>query len=110
MNRYYPLGLFVEILLLQPVYGTDTIIPFIGADAVHAQGIYGQGVTVVVIDSGIHSDHPGLQGSIVSGGITFADQIRAATVNGRSYTVRVADPLGCLLTVAAPIWSRQPVA
>ncbi len=71
MNRHYLFGLLMGTLLSQPAYGTDTIIPFIGADAVHAQGIYGQGVTVVVIDSGIHSSHPGLQGSIAGGGITF---------------------------------------
>ena len=39
MNRHHLLGLSIGFLVLQPVYGTDTIIPFIGADAVHAQGI-----------------------------------------------------------------------
>jgi subtilisin family serine protease len=32
--------------------GTESSVPFINADDVHAQGITGRGVTVAVIDAG----------------------------------------------------------
>jgi subtilisin family serine protease len=50
---------------------TDSSVPFIRADQVHAMGITGAGVTVAVIDTGIYYDHPGLLGSISDGGISF---------------------------------------
>jgi subtilisin family serine protease len=50
---------------------TDSSVPFIKADQVHAMGITGAGVTVAVIDTGIYYDHPGLLGSISDGGISF---------------------------------------
>ena len=50
---------------------TDSSIPHINADSVHAQGIEGFGVTVAVIDSGIDPTHPGLASSIHSLGTSF---------------------------------------
>lgn len=59
-----------------PALATDSSIPFILADLVHADGITGQGVTVAVIDTGIDSTHPGLGGSIAEGGISIVHGAR----------------------------------
>lgn len=54
-----------------PVGATESSVPFIDADAVHAQGITGAGATVAVIDSGIDYGDPGLGEGIASGGISI---------------------------------------
>ena len=53
------------------VVATESSVPFIDADDVHALGYKGQGVTVAVIDNGIDYGHPGLIGSIAAGGISI---------------------------------------
>lgn len=50
---------------------TESSIPFIRADAVHAQGITGHGVTVAVIDCGVDYGEPGLHGGIAPGGMSW---------------------------------------
>lgn len=52
-------------------YATDSSVPFVNADAVHAQGFTGQDVTVAIIDTGIDRHHPALAGSIAPGGVSF---------------------------------------
>lgn len=55
------------------VFGTQSSVPFINADDVHAQGITGRGVTVAVIDTGIDYGDHGLIGSTAEGGISILD-------------------------------------
>jgi hypothetical protein len=71
MRRWIPLIVAEAVLLAKAAFGTDSSVPFINADVVHAQGITGQGVTVAMIDTGIYYEHPGLAGSIAGGGISF---------------------------------------
>jgi len=52
-------------------FATESSVPFLNADDVHAEGITGLGVTVAVIDTGIYYDHPGLTGSIAPGGVSI---------------------------------------
>lgn len=51
--------------------GTDSSVPHIKADQVHALGFDGSGVTVAVIDTGIDYSHPGLVGHIRPGGRSY---------------------------------------
>ncbi len=71
--KRYQLTITTILAVTQSAYGTETIVPFIGANGVHAQGITGQGVTVVVIDDG-YLPHPSLDGRI-EGGIGFENGI-----------------------------------
>jgi subtilisin family serine protease len=41
-------------------------VPFIGANARHAQGNNGEGVVVAILDSGVDTDHPDLSDDIVA--------------------------------------------
>jgi hypothetical protein len=52
----------------------DDSVPFIGADAVHALGFTGDGVTVAVLDTGIDTDHPDLSDDIAAGAWHSLDQ------------------------------------
>jgi subtilisin family serine protease len=47
---------------------TDSSVPHLKADQVHALGIDGFDVTVAIIDTGVDSSHPGLAGHIRAGG------------------------------------------
>ena len=58
--------LSVMIVLVARALATDSSVPFILADLVHAQKITGWPVTVAVIDTGIQLDEPGLSGSITT--------------------------------------------
>jgi subtilisin family serine protease len=44
----------------------------LGVPEIHAKGCLGQDVTIAVFDTGIHKDHPDLQGSVIAG-ISFVD-------------------------------------
>ncbi|MFH1745417.1 MAG: S8 family serine peptidase [Planctomycetota bacterium] len=68
------LALTVALMSFPGLLGaTDSSVPFIDADDVHAQGFTGQGATVAVIDTGVDYSHPGLAGGIAQGGISFID-------------------------------------
>jgi len=59
-----------QVASIQPdrqhkLYLTESI-PQIKADAVHARGYTGKGITVAVLDTGIDTDHPDLADSIVA--------------------------------------------
>jgi subtilisin family serine protease len=73
MRRAILVALVTVPLLPDSTFGTGSSVPFIDADAVHAQGWTGQGVTVAVIDTGIFYNHPGLAGSIAAGGMSWID-------------------------------------
>ncbi|HEX8154894.1 MAG TPA: S8 family serine peptidase, partial [Thermoanaerobaculia bacterium] len=45
--------------------GLEQSIPIVGANTVHAMGFRGAGVTMAILDTGIDSDHPDLEGRIV---------------------------------------------
>jgi hypothetical protein len=47
--------------------GTESSVPHLKADEVHALGFDGFGVTVTVIDTGLDPSHPGLSGHIRPG-------------------------------------------
>ena len=51
--------------------GTESSVPHLKADQVHALGYDGFGITVAVIDGGIDYGHPGLAGHIHPGGASF---------------------------------------
>lgn len=51
----------------QPAQQTPWGVLKVGAPSVWAQGITGVGVTVAVIDTGIDTSHPDLQGAVVTG-------------------------------------------
>jgi subtilisin family serine protease len=82
MRRAHTLVVIALAVLADAVHATDTSIPFIHADQVHAQGITGAGVTVAVVDSGIDRSDPGLQGGIAAGGASC--QLRELTIDGGS--------------------------
>lgn len=66
--------LAVALAVLIPagtVFGTDTSVPFIHADLVHWQGVFGLGVTVAVVDEGVDYYEFDLAGDIAPGGISF---------------------------------------
>ena len=66
------LALIVALISFPRLVGaTESSVPFIEANLVHNQGFTGQGVTVALIDTGIHYNHPGLAGSIASGGMSW---------------------------------------
>jgi subtilisin family serine protease len=68
-------SILVLTMVSSPVKATDSSVPFIDADAVHAQGITGAGATVAVIDFGVVYGHPGLQDGIAPGGISIIDGV-----------------------------------
>jgi hypothetical protein len=58
------------------VGGSETLtrsVPWIGADRRHANGNDGEGVTVIVMDSGTDTDHPDLIDDIMPGEACFGD-------------------------------------
>jgi subtilisin family serine protease len=58
------------------VGGRETLtrsVPWIGADRRHANGNDGEGVTVIVMDSGADTDHPDLMDDIMPGAACFGD-------------------------------------
>ncbi len=58
MRCLIPAILIVITVLANSALATDSSVPFILADLVHAQKITGQGVTVAVIDAGVdYADH-----------------------------------------------------
>jgi minor extracellular serine protease Vpr len=59
------------LLSAHAALATESSVPHIEADWVHAMGYRGQGVTVAVLDTGIDYSHPGLEGSIHPWGQTF---------------------------------------
>ncbi len=58
--------------LARVAHPTETSVPFIHADAVHAQGVWGDGVTVAVVDTGV--DRLPLGGRVV-GGVTIRNGV-----------------------------------
>jgi subtilisin family serine protease len=63
----------IAVLALLPsiTHGTDSSVPFIHADQVHAMGITGFGVTVAVVGFGVDYADPWLAGHIADGGVSF---------------------------------------
>lgn len=59
--------LSVMIVLVARALATDSSVPFILADLVHAQKITGWPIILAMIDSGVDFGDPGLYGSIVPG-------------------------------------------
>jgi subtilisin family serine protease len=63
----------IAALTLLPAiaHATESSVPFIHADQVHAMGITGFGVTVAVIDTGVDYADPARAADIAGGGVTF---------------------------------------
>jgi hypothetical protein len=71
-GRTVALAFTGSALFALAAFATQSSVPFIKADQVHAQGFTGEGVTVAVLDSGILSPvPPGLAGKIAAGGISY---------------------------------------
>ena len=78
MKSLIPAIVGAMIVLADPAIATESSVPFILADQVHAERITGWPTIVALIDSGIDLGDPGLSGSIVPGdsivhGVYFHD-------------------------------------
>jgi len=99
LQRLIMSGMLTLGALVGIAHGIDTSVPFIHADAVHAQGITGRGVTVAVIDEGVF-DWVLPAGSIAKGGATFLEGTSApggdavTSVHGTLVAMVIVDPNG----------------
>lgn len=99
LRRLIMLGIVTLGALLEVAHGIDTSVPFIHADAVHAKGITGRGVTVAVIDDGVFGWMLP-SGSVANGGATFLEGTSApggdavTSVHGTIVAMIIADPNG----------------
>ena len=71
MNRRITISAGIFAVSVSTALGTESSVPHLKADQVHALGIDGFGVTVAVIDMGIDYSHPGLAGHIHPDGASF---------------------------------------
>ena len=62
MHTKITIAIGALVITASVALGTETSVPHIKADQVHALGIDGFGVTVAVIDRGLDSSHPALPG------------------------------------------------
>ena len=71
MNRKIITAIGAWVICTSAALGTESSVPHLKADQVHALGFDGFGVTVAVIDTGIDPTHPGLAGHIHPGGRSY---------------------------------------
>ena len=63
------------MMFVGAAHATDTSVPFILANYVHAMGITGQGVTVAVIDTGVDYWDFGIANDIAPGGTSIINGV-----------------------------------